>query len=180
MEVHEVAREYTQRRVEWRGFYEEFQSRSDRASAIVGAAFLDGHLGHLLLNFFIDDPQAVENLLGTERPLESFGSRIKLCYALGLISEDEYADLQVILQVRNVFANEMRGVSFEDAEIKALCRSLHMPDRVMLPAEDRSARNLFVFATALLAQTIMLRTADAASQRRQRPKEFSFVPEMRS
>ncbi len=170
-------REYTQRRVEWRGFYEEFQSRSDRASAIVGAAFLDGHLGHLLRSFFIDDPQAAENLLGVERPLGAFGARIRLCYALGLVSEDEYHDLQVILNVRNVFANEMRGVSFEDAEIKALCRSLRMPDRVMLPAEDRSARNLFVFATALLAQTLMLRSVDAESKRRQRPKEFSFVPE---
>ncbi|GAB4535934.1 MAG: hypothetical protein Fur0018_26440 [Anaerolineales bacterium] len=170
-------REYTQRRVEWRGFYEEFQSRSDRASAIVGAAFLDGHLGHLLRSFFIDDSEAAETLLGVERPLESFGSRIRLCYVLGLISEDEYQDLQVILNVRNIFANEMRGVSFDDAEIKALCRSLRMPDRVMLPAEDRSARNLFVFATALLAQTIMLRAADADAHRRQRPKEFSFVPE---
>ncbi len=170
-------REDTQRRVEWRGFYEEFQSRSDRASAIVGAAFLDGHLGHLLRSYFIDDRQAAENLLGVERPLGSFGARIRLCYALGLVSEDEYHDLQVILNVRNVFANEMRGVSFEDAEIKALCRTLRMPDRVMLPAEDRSSRNLFVFATALLAQTLMLRAVDAEGKRCRRPKEFSFVAE---
>lgn len=164
-----------EKKIEWRGFYEEFQSRSDRASAIVGATFLDGHLGHLIASFLIPDEEAAESLLGFDRPLSSFGARIRAAHCLGLISADEHHDLHVIMNVRNLFAREMRGISFEDDDVRRQCQSLRLPGRVLLPGEDRLPRNLFVFATALLAQTLSLRAVEAEDRRCSVPDEFEFV-----
>lgn len=166
----------TPRRIEWRSFYEEFQNRSDRASAIVGAAFLDGHLGHLIASFLVDDAEQVAALLDPDRPLGSFGAKIRAAYCMGLISPDEQHDLNLILHVQNTFAAEMSGISFEDERVRAYCQQLLFPGRVQLPGEQRSSRSAFVFATALLAQTLSLRALEAEARRRTVPREYEFVP----
>lgn len=163
------------RKIEWRGFYEEFQTRSDRASAIVGATFLDGHLGDLIASFLIPDEAAVEGLLGIEHPLGSFGARLRAALCLGLISTDEHHDLHLILTISDLFARQMRGVSFEDPEVRQQCESLRLPRRVLLAEEEPTPRARFVFATALLAQTLSLRALECEARRCQPPQEYEFV-----
>ena len=72
------------------GFFEELNSESPRAAAILAAAFLDGWLRHILEAAFVSDVSAVNRLLGDvdggDQPLSSFSSRIDAAYALGLIA----------------------------------------------------------------------------------------------
>ena len=38
----------------WQKVVTEFQNKSDRAAAILGAAFLEAHLGQLIISYFVD------------------------------------------------------------------------------------------------------------------------------
>ncbi|MCJ7583555.1 MAG: MltR family transcriptional regulator [Anaerolineales bacterium] len=84
---------------DWKKFFDELQNESPRAAVIIARAFLDSQLQDLLSKFFVDDPKIVDELLGTDRPLSSFSSRIKTAYCLGLISKNIYHDLETIRKI---------------------------------------------------------------------------------
>ena len=107
------------------GLIEELASESDRASAIVAAAFLDEHLRDFLMHYFVDDEEASNNLLSNERPLGTFGARIRLFYSLGFASKKTLKALLLIKDIRNDFAHDLHGRSFEDPDIKAKCKKLY-------------------------------------------------------
>ena len=120
----------------WRRLVREFDGESHRGAALVAAALLDLNLEDLLRAFLIDDPSEVEYLLGTG--LQSFGARIRVCYALGLISDDESNDLRVIQSVRNYFAHNLH-VTFEADSVKQQLRRLRLLHRVMPAARTSLA-----------------------------------------
>lgn len=113
------------------GFAAEFQSEGDRATAILAAALLDERLRQLLATYLIDDEKEVALLLEQEQPLGSFGARIRAAYCLGLLDKDLYAILSNIKKVRNSFAHELHGLTFEDQTIASVCGVLrgllHLP-----------------------------------------------------
>ena len=102
----EVERQYP----DWLG---EFQDETDRACAVLAAAFLDRALGELLHGFMRDDPKVRERLFGRNHPLTTFGARIDLAFALGLIGTTEHHDLDLVRKIRNHFAHELTGLSFD-------------------------------------------------------------------
>ncbi len=107
------------------------QKQSDRAMGVIGAADLDEDLGDLLRTFFIDHTEFVDNLLSEHGVLGAFASRIKIAFALGLISEGEYKNLNLIQKIRNRFAHRPGfEVSFETPEIKDRCLELQAPKEV--------------------------------------------------
>jgi hypothetical protein len=57
------------------GFLEEFRRESDRAAAILGAAYLDEELLQLLTEFLIDDENEVRELVDNEKPLGAFAEQ---------------------------------------------------------------------------------------------------------
>ena len=154
--------------------YDTFSKESDRGVAIVGAAYLDERLGDLLESFLIDDGKEVHRLLSASQfaPLGTFGAKTSAAYCLGLISKNEYEDLNGIRGIRNDFAHRQKDVSFTDADVGLKC------DRLLLwrPLEDllkpRSARDIFQFTTSLLLSRLEMRALRAAKHRRTAPKEF--------
>lgn len=119
---------------DYQGLFDELAKESDRAAATVGAAFLDEKLRRLLKAYLIDDEQAVNGLVGDDntydRPLSTFGSRASACYCLGLVSKEIKADLDTISKIRNKFAHELHGLSFEEESIQGLTGSLKMVRRI--------------------------------------------------
>ncbi|MCZ4314629.1 MltR family transcriptional regulator [Comamonadaceae bacterium G21597-S1] len=105
-------------------FLEEFQSESDRGAALVGAALLDARLERLLLSHMLPGKVADELVSGGNAPLGAFSSRIKVCWALGLITTVERDDLNVVRSIRNEFAHREHGISFIDSKISGFCSSL--------------------------------------------------------
>jgi hypothetical protein len=133
-------------------FLAEFQRESDRAAAVLGAAYLDARLEALLRAKLVAVPKFVEELLTGQGGLASFSARISVCYAVGLISLNAAEDLHTIRRIRNDFAHKSHGVSFDTPSIRNRVDSLRIlgalktsdGSGVPLPPEPRKRFNLAV------------------------------------
>jgi hypothetical protein len=89
-----------------------------------------------------------ELLDGANALLGTFSSRIRACFALGLISAGEHHDLELIRKVRNSAAHFTNGnmFSFDDGRIADLCRSLtaKSPPYMKLIEAEMGARGVFI------------------------------------
>ena len=100
----------------------EIQDESDRGIAIVAAAMLDRQLEDILIANF-QNTGLEKECTSNNGPLSSFSSKIQIAFSLGLISESENRNLQLIRKIRNDFAH-LRSVSFDQQTIANRCRSL--------------------------------------------------------
>jgi len=72
--------------------------------------------------------QSVE-LFSNRGPLQTFGDRISVAYALGIIGETAATELRLIKEIRNAFAHGGVPISFETPEIASECLKLRTIDR---------------------------------------------------
>lgn len=99
-------------------------AESDRGCALTAAAYLDEGLATLLRNRLVQDKGNIDALINRGRPLSTFSARIRIAYAVGLISKDCMSDLNTIRDIRNEFAHLHGPVSFSDQSIAHRCRNL--------------------------------------------------------
>lgn len=135
-------------------FLEEFQDETDRGAALVGAAYLDYQLLILLKNHLINKKESAELLEGGTAPLGTFNSRIKACYCLGLITDLENKELQLIRKIRNAFAHQIHGLTFQTEKIQSLCG--HLRDRMWDVREESSERTRDKFTDAVIFTSLAL------------------------
>lgn len=160
---------------DWNSFFKELTEESPRASVIIASAFLDAQLRVLISKFLVDDPEVVNDLLGNEkkfdRPLSSFGARIGAAYCLGLIGRDIYDDLIIIKKIRNKFAHEMHGYTFDEPEIVKWCKSLKLAKMLTnsIPDFPKSHGSMYLSEVVQLANEIGLRTLAVNKSRRTIP-----------
>jgi DNA-binding MltR family transcriptional regulator len=159
----------------WRQVATEFHNKNDRSTAILGAAFLEAHLGQLLGSFFVENCSEETSLLKPDHPLGTFNARVDAAYCLGLISSMEHHDLTLIVQIQHQFSNQVYGAAFTDDGIRDKCFQLRIPREVQLPGETRVPRQLCVFATAMLTQHLAWRTAQAEKNRCQTPETLMLI-----
>lgn len=116
---------------------------NDRAMVIVGAAFIDTQLDHVITNFFVDDDEEIRQLLGPNQPMGASGVKTRVAYCLGLIGPAIRDDLRVIWKIRNKFAHDLYA-SFSNSDINSWASSLRW-HRIsyMEPPDAASARDLF-------------------------------------
>ena len=115
--------------------------QSDRAKAIILAAEIDYLLLKILKKHLIPRKKITKNdidLFATSGPLGSFAARIELSYRLGITLKIICHDLQIIRRIRNKFAHEPHGFSFENDFIKQLVRNFKMPKLC-----DKKGRKVF-------------------------------------
>ena len=141
---------------------EEMKTGSDRACAIVGATALDQCLSDLIAAWFVGSPKDADALLGVERPLGTFGAKIKCAYCLGLLNRPAYLDFELIRRIRNQFAHEITA-SFDTPKIASQCMQL----RHLLPfmKETTKPRERFTGAHYVL---LMLTSSNIGHYRRMR------------
>jgi DNA-binding MltR family transcriptional regulator len=155
---------------DFRGMVDEIQKEGDRAAIIVGAAYLDEYLRIYIASFLIDESKVVDDLFGIERPLGTFGARIRMAYALGLLAVDEFHDFKIVQEVRNAFAHGLHGLSFADQWVADRCRAFILPQKsvaeVLLPAA--SPRDLFLWTIMELAVSMAKGQFDISSKEEQR------------
>jgi DNA-binding MltR family transcriptional regulator len=165
---------------DWELFFNELQEESERSAAVIAGAFLEALLGDLLKAFMVQDKSTVVSLIGDERnssrSLSGFGSRILACYCLGLISKQEFEDLKTIQSIRNRFAHELQGYSFDNPQVAKLCAQLKIPEEIYrvskrLPVDHRSR---YLLCVSLLVQQIGLRILATAKTPRVSPQGFSI------
>jgi len=155
---------------DWNGFFEELQSESPRAAVIIASAFLDAQLRMLISKSLIDDSKIVDELM--ESDLATFSARIKVAYCLGLISESLFHDLNIIRKIRNKFAHEMHGYTFDEPEIVAWCNSLKLAKMITdaTPRVQETHGTLFILGVTQLASWIGIKILEIEQTHKVAPK----------
>jgi mannitol operon repressor len=140
-------------------FSKEFNGETDRGAALVGAALVDNRLEELLRAHLADNPVS-EDLLtgGATAVLGSFSARIKMCYALGLITKLEYEECEIVRKVRNAFAHRLHGLSFADQQVTDWCKNLRAS-----PTSELVARKRYINSIMTMCMVLWYRPAHASS-----------------
>src|SRR5690554_3598617 len=92
----------------------------DRGLILSLAAFSEEALGELLKAFMMPSDATKQLVEGFNAPLGTFSSRIKAAYALGLITKDQFLDLERLRKIRNEFAHTWKSVSLSKQKVAAL------------------------------------------------------------
>ena len=130
----------------------EFHTASDRAFAILGAAYMDTILEQLLRAIFVEDTEATERLLGISAPIGSNGARYNLAYSLALITKYERDDLKTIAEIRNYFAHSYHVVAFDsDDRARDLVLKMHFVKRRAMLQKDLASKAKIPAAAAGVA-----------------------------
>ncbi|MGO4704483.1 transcriptional regulator [Microvirga sp. 2MCAF38] len=108
---------------EFLAFLKELNKETERGAALAAAAMIDDLLGKALQAFLIENKGAQALLSGFNAPLGTFSSKIAAAYALGVISEREYRECELIRKIRNEFAHKVQ-ISFESQALADMCRAL--------------------------------------------------------
>lgn len=149
-------------------FLTEFQAESDRAAAVLGAAYLDDLLEQLLEKSFADDSGSVRSLFGSMGPLSGFSAKIRMGRAFGLLTREDANDLHRIRKIRNLFAHESYGLNFDDESVAKHCSEFDC-NRERFAAEQglaaypRNPRSLFDLAVALSSYYLKRRIQNAVA-----------------
>lgn len=116
---------------EWNDmFIAEFSKESDRGAVIVAASIFDATLESLLKQYFVASPGAADDLFdGANAPLATFSSKVAMAFRLGLISGKFCRNLHLIRRIRNEFAHNIHGGSFDDTAIKSRVLELYKGQR---------------------------------------------------
>jgi hypothetical protein len=149
-EQEEWLKQASRRLAEDNGFYREIEVESDRGAVILTASRLDYILGEMLQRFLVPSKHSQTLFKGESAPLSSFSARIKMAYALGLISEPEYKNCDIIRKIRNDFAHKFElRFSFEDRRVKDLCGNFI----ALAPSSNEfkdNPRQMFIGQTVIL------------------------------
>ena len=142
------------------------QKLSQRAAAVIASAYVDQELEKVLRGFFIADERASNELLGRMRPLADFSARIEAAYALGLISESEYRNLNLIRKIRNEFAHRPGTyVTFETPEIRDRALELQPPGGInSLFSPTETPQDRFSWTCRFLVLVLLFRKNHVARQ----------------
>jgi hypothetical protein len=106
-------------------FLAEFNKETERGAALAAAAMIDDQLGRTIEAFLVPNKGSKALLDGFNAPLGSFSARIAAAFGLGLISEVEYRECEILRKVRNEFAHQIK-VSFMTDKVVSLCTQLQL------------------------------------------------------
>ncbi|WP_298623093.1 MltR family transcriptional regulator [uncultured Zoogloea sp.] len=132
---------------------EELAKESDRGCALVAAAYIENELSALLKRFFVRQAAtATEALFEFNGPVGTFSSKIRVSFALGLISKETQQALDLLRKIRNEFAHLHQPMTFESETVKNRITA-------MLPStadSNGTCRDQFVKKLLFLAAAIHL------------------------
>lgn len=105
-------------------FLDTHNAESPRGTVLVACSFLDEQLRTIIDSYLVEDSEKEQLLDGFNAPIGSFSARIKTAHCLGLISDKERDDCDVLRKIRNEFAHNHRA-SFTDNKLIDLCNNLN-------------------------------------------------------
>lgn len=90
----------------------------ERGLVLSLSAFAEDSLGELLRTFLRQNSAANQLLDGFNAPLGTLSARIKAAHALGLLTDDQFSDLENLRKIRNEFSHTWEEVSLEKQHIR--------------------------------------------------------------
>jgi mannitol operon repressor len=128
-------------------YLDDLSNERPRGRVLISAGYIEELLKGVLLAF-MQEVEETERLLDSGA-LRTFSARASACYALGLISEDEFRVLGLIGKIRNDFAHKPKA-TFRDAAIADRCREL----KNRVPGKGMPERYFSSAAVALISGLI--------------------------
>jgi hypothetical protein len=107
---------------------------SHRATAVVGGAFVEQHLTHVLKSRMVKDEKVTEEMFTPGRAFGDFGAKVDLGYLIGLYSKQAHKELTPIRRIRNDFAHQLELNSFDRDDIQDRCESLTLSQSKIVKA----------------------------------------------
>jgi DNA-binding MltR family transcriptional regulator len=159
----------------------QFNKESDRGIVLLSATLLEENLELMLRKHFAGKATTVINpLFEGFGPLATFSGKIKIAYAFGLLTDDEFHDLEIIREIQNHFAHRYEEADFDQEWVAQKVGQLRHPaaatdtlrdicfriavrleydeDRQTEVFETPMARVDFIVATMRLSQETLERT----------------------
>jgi hypothetical protein len=144
--------------------------QDERGLALALGAFAEETLGRLLLTYLRQGKQSEELVEGFNAPLGTLATRIKAAYALGLLTREQYQDLEIARKVRNAFAHDWEAIALDRQDIRAMIDSLHGYTLYQAPLEG-GPRDRFVGSIT----TILVELRIQIAQHRKHARRVPFV-----
>lgn len=159
---------------------------SPRGVILIAAQYGDNMVEALLRALCLPVKETKELLgSGTGAALGSFGARIKACWCLGLLPEDEYVNLEQLRKMRNHVAHNLDSVTFDDQKIKGHLAALRIEP---FPADDvpiyrlshviGTFRSWLRFAEPLIKTRVLARSLSMLGAQAKRTPEQRNPPVM--
>jgi hypothetical protein len=108
-------------------FVTRFHEETDRAAAVLAGGYLDAFMEAALRSVLVAGAR-LDALFDAQGALRSFGSKISLAAALGLVTEDLARDMDLVRKVRNHFAHHIWEASFDGAPVRDWCKAIGVVD----------------------------------------------------
>jgi DNA-binding MltR family transcriptional regulator len=96
-----------------------------------------------------------KDLFGSMKPLSSFSAKIRMGFALRLYGERTFHDLELLRELRNLFAHGKLAIDFDTPEVKSAINQFHCHRR-----GESDPRKRFYSVTTLLLSHLILRHKD--------------------
>lgn len=104
-------------------FLNATKGETERGRALVAASLIEEMLEEVLRGFFVDDPATKKLFDDPNAPLSTLSAKASASRALGLISADEFGDIELVRKIRNAFAHSVM-CSFDQEKIKSWASAL--------------------------------------------------------
>ena len=130
-------------------FFSEQPTLDDRIIGIVIPSLIDRRLNRAIQACWYDTAKddLLSELFRDGGALGSFQTRVQVGFAIGLLDEDIFADLKLIVKIRNAFAHRPGARDFDTQPICDWTRNLRLLDRYPKdepPAYDASSRKQLI------------------------------------
>jgi DNA-binding MltR family transcriptional regulator len=140
-----------------KAIFDNLHQESHRSAALVGASLLDTVLERLIRHSLKRKDTDLNNQLFQQRgPLGDFYSKIIVASAFGVISPKLAHDLNIVRNVRNVFAHATTRLSFDTPEIAKEIKRSVMLKAIREKGEEMGDQHLSVSGVHLDREFRML------------------------
>lgn len=152
-------------RLDWKqfeAFMDSLTKESDRGAVLISAALLDDLLERSIRSLLLDQ-SITDELFGNDRSLGSTGSKMRVAFALGILSESEYQECERMIRVRNTFAHEV-SCTFETQKVKDICLNFELglkPESI----KTVEPRGRFFTSALILLSTLWRRPSEVSKRR---------------
>lgn len=160
----------------------EFDKESDRAAVILAGSIIDELLKSLLSAHLVAVTSSKDDLFdGPNAPLSDFNARIEMAYRLGIISVKFTRDLHLIRKIRNEFAHNIHGCSFDDARVSSRIVELSKSHGIITRSKHKypkvpSARDQFLLGASWMTYHLTQEIKDTQSiQPKSEEWGYSFI-----
>jgi len=155
-------------------FLDKLSRETDRGATLSTAAILEECLDEILKTF-LKDGRSTEKLLdGFNAPIGTFSSKNTLANALGLITDIEYREIDLLRRIRNNFAHTWDDLTFDTHSIRSIVFELPYCGPATDESDSKSnARTHFNYWVAKILINLLWRKNFIAKDKR---TESEFKP----